>query len=295
MTTMSNIIDGKKISKQILQELKNTIQTYKSKYPSPGLAVILVGNRPDSATYVRMKTKRCEEIGILNYLIQLEYNTTETEIINYITRFNNDLNIHGILVQLPLPPHINEEKVLSSVSLEKDVDGFHFMNLGRLASNKHPLFTPCTPEGCIELLNRYNIEISGKNAVIIGRSNIVGLPISLMLLHKNATVTICHSKTKNIKEKIKNADILIAACGRTEMIKKDWIKEGVVIIDVGINSVDDTTTKKGYRLVGDVDFKEASQKASWITPVPGGVGPMTIAMLLKHTVESWLRYFNINA
>ena len=286
---MAKLISGKEISAQINEELNQQIEMLASHNITPGLAVILVGSRKDSQTYVSMKRKRCEKLGIYSRLIKLDETVAQDIIIEHIRELNNDPRIHGILVQLPLPRHINEESVLSEVLLKKDVDGFHYENIGRLATKSNPLFVPCTPEGCIELLKRYNIEISGKHAVILGRSNIVGLPLSLLLLHQNATVTICHSKTTDLIEKVKTADILIAACGKTQFVKAEWLKPGVVIIDVGINSVDDPSRKRGYRLVGDVDFENVKKVASYITPVPGGVGPMTISMLLRHTVESATR------
>ena len=289
---MSKLISGKEISNVLNDELTQEIKLLAENNIIPGLAVILVGDRIDSQTYVNMKRKRCEKLGIKSTLVKLDANVPEKELINNIIQLNNDNTIHGILIQLPLPKHINEENVLSMVNLEKDVDGFHFINMGRLLKNKNPLFVPCTPEGCVELLDRYNIEISGKDVVVLGRSNIVGLPIALLLLHRNATVTICHSKTKEIENKVKQADILIAACGRTQMVKKEWLKPGVVIIDVGINSIADSTRKRGYRLVGDVDFQNAKDVASYITPVPGGVGPMTISMLMKHTVIAAKRFMN---
>ena len=287
---MTTLISGREISKIINEELKQEIRLLEHYRIIPGLAVILVGDRKDSQTYVNMKRKRCRELGIKSVLIKLESDVSQDEIIDNIIELNNDNSIHGILIQLPLPKGIDEERVLSTVKLEKDVDGFHFENMGRLVKNRNPLFTPCTPEGCVELLNRYNIEISGKDVVVLGRSNIVGLPIALLLLHRNATVTICHSRTTDIEDKVRRADILIAACGRTQMVKKDWLKKGVVIIDVGINSIDDPSRKRGYRLVGDVDFDNAKEVASYITPVPGGVGPMTISMLMKHTVQAASRY-----
>ena len=286
---MAKLISGKEISAQINEELTQQIKILASHNITPGLAVILVGSRKDSQTYVSMKRKRCEKLGIYSRLIKLDETVAQDIIIEHIRELNNDPRIHGILVQLPLPRHINEESVLSEVLLKKDVDGFHYENIGRLATKSNPLFVPCTPEGCIELLKRYNIEISGKHAVILGRSNIVGLPLSLLLLHQNATVTICHSKTTDLIEKVKTADILIAACGKTQFVKAEWLKSGVVIIDVGINSIDDPSRKRGYRLVGDVDFENVKKVASYITPVPGGVGPMTISMLLRHTVESATR------
>ena len=283
------IINGKLISKDIYSELSAKIKDIDI---TPGLAVILVGGRVDSNTYVRMKEKKCQQLGIYSKVIRFNDTVEESEIVNAITNLNNDNSIHGILIQLPLPKHINENNVLSKVSLTKDVDGFHCSNIGKLTLNKQPTFIPCTPKGCIELLKRSEIDIEGKHAVILGRSNIVGLPLSLLLLHENATVTICHSRTKDVKNITQTADILIAACGRMEMVKSDWIKEGCVIIDVGINSKNDATRKRGYRLVGDVDFDDVKDKVGHITPVPGGVGPMTIAMLMSQTVESAVNYSN---
>jgi len=202
-----------------------------------------------------------------------------------VKRLNGDPNIHGILVQLPLPRHLDEEKILSAISLEKDVDGFHPINIGRLSmKGRKPLFVPCTPSGCIELLVRSGVEIEGQEAVILGRSNIVGLPVSMLLLHRNATITICHSRTQDLPGTCRRADILIAAVGRPKMVKGDWVKPGAAVIDVGINRVDDPTAKRGYRLVGDVDFDEVNEVAGYLTPVPGGVGPMTIAMLMWNTL-----------
>tara|TARA_Y100001970_G_C14138945_1_gene806000 strand:+ start:378 stop:1232 length:855 start_codon:yes stop_codon:yes gene_type:complete len=284
---MSNIINGKEVANSICQQLKETIERSDV---IPCLAVIIVGNRTDSKTYVRMKRKRCKEIGIESICIELDENVIQEQIIEHIHLLNNNTKIHGILVQLPLPKHIDEKEVLKHISENKDVDGFHYNNIGKLAKNENPRFYPCTPEGCVTLLDHYNIEISGQHVVVVGRSNIVGLPLALMLLHRNATITICHSKTKNLNEILLKADIIIAACGKAEMIQAEWVKNGVVVIDVGINRVDDITKKRGYRLVGDVNFKNVSKKASYITPVPGGVGPMTIALLLKHTVENAINF-----
>jgi len=281
---MTTIINGREISKRIKNELKEEI---KSLGLVPGLGIILVGDRNDSQTYVRMKKKACELVGIVNYDVHLPDTISERDLIEEVKKMNNNNNMHGILIQLPLPKHINEANVLNQVSLIKDVDGFHVSNIGKLALKRlDNLLTPCTPEGCIELLDRYNIDIQGKNAVVVGRSNIVGIPLSLLLLHRNATVTICHSKTIDIFEHTKRADLLFLACGQTQFIKKESIKEGCVIIDVGINSIDDSTKKNGYRLVGDCDYHDCKDKAFAITPVPGGVGPMTIAMLLKHTMQA---------
>ena len=277
------ILNGKKISKDIQEELRVRIQENNL---TPGLGIILVGNRKDSETYVRMKKKACEKIGIVNYDVHLNKDISEKELIAEVNKMNNNDNIHAILIQLPLPKHINEENVIKCVALSKDVDGFHPQNIGNMAlKRKQNIIAPCTPEGCIELLDRYNIEIEGKHVVILGRSNIVGMPLSLLFLHRNATVTICHSKTRNMESITKTADILVAACGQTQLIKKHHIKDGCVIIDVGINALPDETRKRKYRLVGDVDYDDVCELCYAITPVPGGVGPMTIAMLLKHTVE----------
>ena len=278
------LLDGKVVSNEIYTELKKEIANLNE---APGLTVILVGNRKDSETYVNMKHKKCLELGIKSDVVKYDSDYVTTSILcDKIKELNSDKSVHGILIQLPLPDHLNTELILSTVALQKDVDGFHFENIGRLATNKNPLFKPCTPDGCIEILKRYNINVSGKKVVVIGRSAIVGLPLSLMLLYLNATVTICHSRTVNIEEETRNADIIIAACGRSRMVKNNWVKQDAVIIDIGINSIDDPTKKRGYRLVGDVDFDNVKDIVSHITPVPGGVGPMTIAMLMKHTVEA---------
>jgi len=284
-----NIIDGKDVSNIIKEELSERIIIENI---NPGLGIILVGNRPDSKIYVNMKKKACAKIGIKNFDVTLPENVSENDVINEVDKMNKNNEIHGILIQLPLPKHINEQNVLSRVLLEKDVDGFHVQNIGNLALNRlNNYFAPCTPTGCIELLKRYSIQIEGKNVVILGRSNIVGMPLSLLFLHNNATVTICHSKTQNLKELTKKADILVAACGRPNLITKDYIKNECVIIDVGINKIQ-CDNEKGYVIVGDVDFNDVIDKVKMITPVPGGVGPMTIAMLLKHTVEACFRINN---
>ena len=280
------LIDGKLVSENVYLLIKDRIQTLKENNIIPGLAVVLIGDRTDSQTYVRMKQKKCEELGIKSILVKLDTDISEDDVINNIIKLNQDISIHGILVQLPLPKHLDESKILSQISLEKDVDGFHCENIGKLALNKNPTFIPCTPNGCMELLHFYNIDLAGKHVVILGRSNIVGLPLSLLLLHQNATVTICHSKTKDIKKITQTADILIAACGKMEIVKKDWLKPGVDIIDIGINTKTDLSKKRGYKLVGDVDFEDVKDVVNYITPVPGGVGPMTIATLMYQTVES---------
>ena len=255
---------------------------------APGLAVVLVGERKDSATYVRMKKQAAKECGIVSLEASVPENITQDELIQVVRKFNEDPNCNGILVQLPLPKHINEEVILNEISIEKDVDGFHPLNIGKLSmKGRKPLFVPCTPKGCIELLDRMGVQIEGKNAVVVGRSNIVGIPVAMLLLHRNATVTICHSKTQDIAEKVKAADIVVAALGSAEFIKGSWIKQGAVVIDVGTNPVKDDSKKTGSKLVGDVEFEEAKKNAAMITPVPGGVGPMTVAMLMKNCVEGF--------
>lgn len=284
----AQLIDGKAIAALIRKEIKNEVCEMNEAYgKTPGLATVLVGERQDSQTYVNMKKKACKKAGITSFAHDLPEDISQEALLKIVQDLNKNPKIHGILVQLPLPPHIDEEEILGAISLDKDVDGFHPVNIGRLSMKRRaPLFVPCTPKGCIELLDRTGVKIEGKQAVILGRSNIVGLPVAMLLLHRNATVTICHSKTQSLPEVVKKADILIAAVGRAEIVKGDWLKPGVVIIDVGTNAIDDPTSKKGYRLVGDVAFSEAVEVASAITPVPGGVGPMTIAMLLQNTLES---------
>ncbi|KAI3472960.1 hypothetical protein Pfo_030357 [Paulownia fortunei] len=258
----------------------------------PSLAVILVGQRRDSHTYVRNKIIASEEVGIKFKMIFLPENCTECEVCNALCRFNEDPSIHGILVQLPLPQHLDEAKILNVISLEKDVDGFHPLNIGNLAmQGMEPLFIPCTPKGCIELLLQSGIEIMGKKAVVIGRSNIVGLPTSLLLQRHHATVTVLHAFTKNPEKIAREADILVTAAGVPNLVRGSWLKPGAVIVDVGTNPVEDRRSEHGYRLIGDVCFKEATRIASAITPVPGGVGPMTVAMLLYNTLESAKRAF----
>eukprot|EP00897_Mesotaenium_endlicherianum_P007148 jgi/Mesen1/6461/ME000033S05755 len=288
MTEPASIIDGKVIADTIQAEVAEAVQELKSTTGKvPGLGVVIVGERKDSQTYVRMKRKACEKAGISSFEKSLPGDASQEDVLAAVQEYNADVNVHGILVQLPLPAHIDEEAVLSEVSLEKDVDGFHPINIGKLAmKGRQPLFVPCTPEGCVELLLRSGIPIAGKRAVVVGRSNIVGMPAAMLLLERDATVTVVHSRTPDPQAIVREADIVIAAAGRAEMIKGDWIKPGAAVIDVGINPVDDATKKAGYRLVGDVDYEDARQVAGWITPVPGGVGPMTIAMLLKHTLTS---------
>jgi 5,10-methylene-tetrahydrofolate dehydrogenase/methenyl tetrahydrofolate cyclohydrolase len=283
------IIDGKKTAKDIRSELLEEIKVLQDDHgTTPGLAVVLVGERVDSATYVRMKKKAASEIGIHSIDVTVDENISEEELIKEVQKLNDDPKVHGILVQLPLPSHMNEAKVLKTIQYEKDADGFDATNIGNmwLRGGEPPLAIPCTPAGCIELLQRYNIEISGKECVVLGRSNIVGMPVAALLTSCNGTVTVCHSRTKNIPEIVRRADIVIAAIGKTEFVRGEWLKPGAVVVDVGINDKPDATKKRGYRLVGDVNYDEAIQSGvSAITPVPGGVGPMTIAMLMKNTVK----------
>lgn len=290
----ATVIDGKAVAKQVRDEITAEVSRMREAIGViPGLAVILVGDRKDSATYVRNKKKACESVGINSLEANLPEDSTEEEVLKYISGYNDDPSVHGILVQLPLPSHMNEENVLKAVTIEKDVDGFHPLNIGCLTMRgREPLFVPCTPKGCIELLHRYNVSIKGKRAVVIGRSNIVGTPAAQLLQREDATVTVIHSRTSNPEEITRQADIIIAAVGQANMVRGSWIKPGAVIIDVGINPVEDPNSPRGYRLVGDVCYEEAVKVASAITPVPGGVGPMTIAMLLQNTLISAKRVHN---
>ncbi|HPD41652.1 MAG: bifunctional methylenetetrahydrofolate dehydrogenase/methenyltetrahydrofolate cyclohydrolase FolD [Anaerolineae bacterium] len=283
----ANMIDGTAIAASIQAELTAEVAELKEKHGIvPGLATVLVGDNPASQTYVKMKRKRCAEVGIYSVGRELPADAPQEQVEALVRELNADPAIHGILVQLPLPGHLDEEAVLNTISLHKDVDGFHPVNIGRLAmKGREALFAPCTPAGCIELLDRIGVEIRGKEAVVLGRSNIVGLPVSMLLLKRDATVTICHSRSQDLPAICRRADILVAAVGRAEMVRAEWVKPGAVVIDVGINRVEDPTAKRGYRLVGDVAFEEVQEVAGWITPVPGGVGPMTIAMLLQNTVK----------
>ncbi len=284
----AQLIDGKQIAADIRAEIKADVEEIKAKTGKvPGLATVLVGTRKDSQSYVKMKKKACKKAGIASFSHDLPEDISQEELLKIVRDLNADPDVHGILVQLPLPEHIDDEEILGAISLEKDVDGFHPINIGRLSMKRRdPLFVPCTPKGCIELLDRIGVKIEGKQAVVLGRSNIVGLPLAMLLLHRNATVTICHSRTKDLPSVVREADILMAAVGRARMVKADWVKPGAVVIDVGVNAVDDPSSEKGYRLVGDVDFDQVKEIASAITPVPKGVGPMTIAMLLRSTVDS---------
>ncbi|MCF7914290.1 MAG: bifunctional methylenetetrahydrofolate dehydrogenase/methenyltetrahydrofolate cyclohydrolase FolD [Spirochaetaceae bacterium] len=285
----AEIIDGKELAKEMRAEIADEVQKLASQGVTPGLGVILVGEDPASNSYVKAKERACEKAGIYSDDNRLPTDTSEAKLLEIIDRMNEDPKIHGILVQLPLPDHIDEEKVLLRIKPEKDVDGFHPFNVGKMMLGQ-PAFLPCTPHGVIQMLIRSGVVTKGAHAVIVGRSNIVGKPLANMLLQKaegrNATVTVCHSATKDMASITLQADILIAAAGKPEMITADMVKPGAVVIDVGVNRVEDSSKKKGYRLVGDVEFEPIAEKASKITPVPGGVGPMTITMLLYNTLES---------
>lgn len=277
----ARIIDGKGIAQEIRADLTRQVATLTEQGKQPGLAVILVGDDPASAVYVRQKRRACEEIGINSVIHRLPAETSQGELLDLIEKFNQDPKIHGILVQLPLPEGLAEEEVIEAISPLKDVDGFHPINIGRLQIGTEG-FVPCTPAGVVELVRRTGTSVSGKHVVVVGRSNIVGKPAASLFLRENATVTICHSRTKDVAVECRRADILIAAVGSPRLIKKDWVKPGAVVIDVGINRIDG-------KLVGDVDFDPVKEVAGAITPVPGGVGPMTIAMLMKATVEAAAR------
>ncbi len=272
---MYEIIDGKKTAEAVKDRIKRETEVLSGKGIRPCLAVILVGNDPASTVYVSNKKKACEYVGFLSISVEMPETTTEKELLDKIDELNRDVSVNGILVQLPLPAHIDEDKVISAISPEKDVDGFHPVNVGNLLIGK-PGFVSCTPAGIIELLRHYNISVCGKNCVVLGRSNIVGKPMAVLMLRENATVTICHSKTENLKEICKRADILIVAIGKPKMITREYIKEGMVVIDVGIHRLENR------KLCGDVDFDDVASLTSYITPVPGGVGPMTIAMLMNN-------------
>jgi methylenetetrahydrofolate dehydrogenase (NADP+)/methenyltetrahydrofolate cyclohydrolase len=342
----AQLIDGEAVAAAVHGEIKAEVEKLKTEHDvTPGLATVLVGENPASQAYVSSKQKRCAEVGIQSFGCDLSESATQEEVESLVAELNANPEVHGILVQLPLPKHLDEERVLRAIGLDKDVDGFHPINIGRLAmKGRRPLFVPCTPAGCIELLDRYGIGIEGKEAVVLGRSNIVGLPVSMLLLHRNATLTICHSRTQDLPATCRRADILIAAVGRPEMVKGDWVKPGAAVIDVGINRVwvdhpadrewictasgecfvahrKDESEKGGrrkigvycathdkiylkdqvpddiegcetidlyrkYKLVGDADFEEVKEVAGYLTPVPGGVGPMTIVMLLRNTLTS---------
>ncbi|PCJ53529.1 MAG: bifunctional methylenetetrahydrofolate dehydrogenase/methenyltetrahydrofolate cyclohydrolase FolD [Candidatus Hydrogenedentota bacterium] len=286
---MAKIIDGNKIAAEIKGEIALDVKKLARRKITPGLAVVLVGEDPASQVYVRMKKRDCTEVGILSFDFDLPKSCSEKRLLTLIAKLNKDPKVHGILVQLPLPKQISEAKVLNAIDPVKDVDGFHPINVGKLL-NGEKAFLPCTPHGCQQLLMRSGYDPAGKHVVVVGRSNIVGKPMAAILMQKaagaNATVTVCHSRTKNIAKFTQQADILIAAIGVPGFIKSRMVKQGVIVIDVGVNRVEDATKKAGYRLVGDVDFKNVSKKARAITPVPGGVGPMTRTMLLLNTLEA---------
>ena len=285
----ATLIDGKAIAAAVRQEVADEVAAIKAQTGVvPTLAVVLVGENPASQTYVSSKGKACIEAGMGSITKRLPATATQQEVEELVRALNADPDVNGILVQLPLPKGLNEKSVLDLISINKDVDGFHPMNIGELVmKGRTPQFIPCTPAGCIELLIRSGIEISGKDAVVVGRSNIVGVPVAALLQNADATVTTCHSRTKDLPAKVRQADIVVAAIGRPEFVKAEWLKPGCAVIDVGINAVPDATKKSGQRLVGDVAYAESCEVAGWITPVPGGVGPMTIAMLLKNTVRAY--------
>jgi methylenetetrahydrofolate dehydrogenase (NADP+)/methenyltetrahydrofolate cyclohydrolase len=283
---MGNIIDGNKIAQDIRNEVRQGVLELKaSRGIVPGLAVILVGDDPASQVYVGRKAKACAEVGFLSREYKLPADTEEKKLLKIIKKLNKDELVHGILVQLPLPKHISTENIIAAINPDKDVDGFHPYNVGGLVTGT-PLFVPCTPRGIMELISRSGIDLTGKEAVVVGRSNIVGKPMAFLLLAQNATVTMCHSRTKDLPSVTRRADVLIAAIGKPRMIKADMVKEGAVIIDVGVNRLENG------KLAGDVDFDEVAPRASYITPVPGGVGPMTIAMLMKNTLDAARRSIN---
>ncbi len=284
------LIDGKKTSAEIKEEIKKDVaEMIDNDIAAPHLAAVLVGEDPASQTYVAAKEKACQSVGITSTIYRYPASTTEKELLEVVDFLNNDPELDGFIVQLPLPEHINEQKIIEAINPDKDVDGFHPMNVGKMALGLD-CYLPATPNGIMEMLKRYNIPTSGKNCVVIGRSHIVGSPMSILMSQKadpgNATVTLCHSRTENLKEIVAKADIVIAAIGKPHFVTADMVKEGATVIDVGIHRVKSDKTKSGFRLIGDVDFDEVSKKASHITPVPGGVGPMTIAALLLNTLKS---------
>lgn len=285
---MAQIIDGKAVAEQIRADVAREVALMvRAGKQQPGLATVLVGENPASQVYVKSKQKACAEVGIQSFGHVLPANASQAEVEDLVARLNADPEVNGILVQLPLPVHLDEQQVLKAIQIEKDVDGFHPINIGRLAQKgRDPLLIPCTPAGVMELLALSMPSLEGVNAVVLGRSNIVGMPVALLLVRANATVTICHSRTKNLPDVVRQADVLVAAVGKAEMVRGSWVKPGAIVIDVGINRVEDASLPKGYRLVGDVAYDEVKEVAGAITPVPGGVGPMTIAMLLKNTLRA---------
>jgi 5,10-methylene-tetrahydrofolate dehydrogenase/methenyl tetrahydrofolate cyclohydrolase len=284
----ATIIDGTAIAEKVRADVaKEVAERVAAGLPVPGLATVLVGDNPASHQYVRMKQKNCEKVGIKSFGHILPADISQSELEKVVADLNANPEVNGILVQLPLPKGMDEERVLNTISIDKDIDGFHPVNIGRLAQKgRKPIFVPCTPDGCIYLIDAMGVPIEGATAVVLGRSNIVGMPVALLLVERNATVTICHSRSKDLPGICRSADILIAAVGRPEMVRRDWVKPGATVIDVGSNRVDDPTTEKGYRWVGDVAFDEVKEVAGALTPSPGGVGPMTIAMLLRNTLRA---------
>jgi 5,10-methylene-tetrahydrofolate dehydrogenase/methenyl tetrahydrofolate cyclohydrolase len=288
MLMSAQIINGSAVAEQIRGEVAAEVRALSSAGKShPGLATVLVGENPASQVYVRGKHKACQAAGIESFGYNLPEMASQDEVETLVRQLNEDPKVHGILVQLPLPPELDEQRVLNAICIEKDVDGFHPLNIGRLAQKgRDPLFIPCTPAGVMLLLEKTVGSLEGASAVVLGRSNIVGMPVALLLVRANATVTICHSRSRDLPSITRQADVLVVAVGQREMVRGDWIKPGAVVIDVGINRVEDASRKSGYRLVGDVAFQEAQEVAGAITPVPGGVGPMTIAMLLQNTLRA---------
>jgi len=284
----AKIIDGSAIAKEVREKAAEDVAALVAAgYAPPGLATVLVGSDPASEVYVGMKQRMCAKLGIESFGYTLPADASQEKVENQVRELNENPLVNGILVQLPLPKHLDEESVLRTISVEKDIDGFHPINIGRLAQKgREPLFVPCTPDGCMYLLEHSGVQFDGANAVVLGRSNIVGMPAALLLVKRNATVTICHSRTKNLSEICASADILIAAVGRVEMVKKDWVKPGAAVIDVGTHRIEDPSKEKGYYLTGDVAFDEVKEVAGFISPSPGGVGPMTIAMLMRNTVRA---------
>jgi methylenetetrahydrofolate dehydrogenase (NADP+)/methenyltetrahydrofolate cyclohydrolase len=284
----AQILDGAAMAERIRAQVAEEVARRTAQgQPAPGLATVLVGDNPASQVYVKSKHKACQQVGIQSFAHELPAAASQQEVEDLVRALNADPQVNGILVQLPLPSGLDEERALNAVSIEKDVDGFHPLNIGRLAQKgRDPLFVPCTPAGCMVLIESVMPDLNGVNAVVLGRSNIVGMPMALLLVRANATVTICHSRTRDLKEVCRGADVLVAAVGRAEMVRGDWVKPGAVVVDVGMNRVEDSTRPKGYRLTGDVAFDEVKEVAGWTTPVPGGVGPMTIAMLLQNTLRA---------
>lgn len=285
---VARILDGNALAKRMQAELKGEAERFQERFGySPQLSAILASDDPASAQYVRMKRRDCQKVGIISQTREMDASSTQADVEGAIQELNADPKVHGILVQLPLPPQIDEERALQLVDLPKDVDGFHPINIGKLAmKGREPTFAPATPSGCMELLREAGVKLSGAEAVVLGRSNIVGLPMAMMLVKANATVTICHSRTRDLAEQLRRADVVIAAIGRPNFVKADWLKDGATVIDVGTNRIDDPEDRRGYRWVGDVDFAGASEVVGAISKVPGGVGPMTRTMLLVNTMRA---------